>query len=296
MSLATGYALAFSFVKPLAIITGASSGLGLQSAKALAAKGFDITMIARGEQRLIEAAQTLREDNPDICVSEVVLDISNLDTVREFAKTVTTPVEILMNNAGLMGPDFSLSIEGIESQMATNHLGHFLLTNLLWGKLNKANNPKVISLSSVVHRRGKLIDASITEVKGSNPKNYDRWQRYADSKLACTYFGRELDIRARQSGSKVKSIISHPGWAVTGLQKNFPNRFDRFAQDAKTGAQSQIQAALDDEIASGEFIGPRYELWGAPKLIKGSQRSKDQALSQALWSSSEELTGANFLG
>lgn len=275
------------------VITGASSGLGLASAKALAAQGADITMLARTEEKLLRAAEELRAEHPDVTISEQVLDVSNLDQVRSFAQSQNKPIDILMNNAGVMGPDFSLSIEGIESQMATNHVGHFLLTKLLWQNLEQASNPRVISLSSVVHRKGNLRDLDLEKLKGANPKSYDRWQRYADTKLACLFFARELDIRAKQSGSKVLSIAAHPGWAITGLQDNFPNRFDAFAQSATEGAQSQI-AATNWQLQGGEFIGPSKELWGKPKLIKGSSHSRDLEAAKRLWLLTEELVGESF--
>jgi NAD(P)-dependent dehydrogenase (short-subunit alcohol dehydrogenase family) len=278
-----------------AIITGASSGLGFESAKALADAGFDLTLIARGADRLIEKADFLRRQFPNLTIREIVMDVSNLDQVREFASHINFPVDILMNNAGLMGPDFALSIDGIESQMATNHVGHFLLTSLLWKQLEKANDPRVISLSSVVHRKGKIYDASIEEIRGSDPSKYDRWQRYANSKLACLYFARELDLRSRTNGSRVRSIAAHPGWAITGLQDNFPHVLDPLAQDAKTGARSQVFAALDDSVESGDFVGPNFELWGKPKKLRGSRRSRRLEISKALWETSEELTGTNFL-
>jgi NAD(P)-dependent dehydrogenase (short-subunit alcohol dehydrogenase family) len=276
-----------------ALITGASSGLGFESAKALAELGYQVTMVARREERLTKAADRIRALNPEAKVNEVVLDISNLDLVREFAKGIET-VDLLMNNAGLMGPDFKLSIEGIESQMATNHVGHFLLTALLWSKLDAVNG-RVISLSSVVHRRGKLKTADVDEIRGADESRYDRWQRYADTKLACLMFARELDVRARLSGSKVQSIAAHPGWAITGLQENFPHQLDRFAQTAKAGAKSQLRAATDASLKGGEFVGPKWELWGEPKLLKGSTRSRDLDIAAKLWQSSEELTGVKFL-
>ena len=277
------------------IITGGSSGLGLASAEAFAREGSEITLIARGAERLVETAQELRNQCPDARIVERVLDISNLDEVRTFAKEVEGPIDLLMNNAGLMGPDFALSIEGIESQMATNHIGHFLLTSLLWDNLEEAAAARVVSLSSVVHRRGKLKADSLEEIRGSQRDSYDRWQRYADTKLACLLFARELDLRAKQVGSKVISVAAHPGWALTGLQVNYPNRFDFLAQDAKTGARSQILAANKPGLRGGEFIGPRFEAWGSPKLLSGSKRSQDLSLMKRLWEISEELTGAKFL-
>lgn len=278
-----------------ALITGASSGLGLASANALAARGMNLIMVARGEERLLQQANRLRELHPEIYVNAQALDISNLDTLRHFTDSISAPIDVLMNNAGLMGPDFSLSIEGIESQMATNHIGHFLLTALLWPNLNKASDARVISLSSVVHRKGKIETASIEEIRGSDPKKYDRWQRYADSKLACLYFARELDLRAKLSGSRVRSIAAHPGWALTNLQQNNPTPFDKLAQSSEAGARSQIKAAVEAGFSGGEFVGPKYELWGTPKTIKGSPRSKKLEIAKALWATSEDLTGIKFL-
>jgi len=277
-----------------ALITGASSGLGLNASGALAAKGYNLIMASRGEAKLEKASAEIKAQYPDVQISQAVLDVSNFDQVRDFGKTTQQPIDVLMNNAGVMGPDFSLSVEGIESQMAINHLGHFLLTSLLWENLEQAESPRVISLSSTVHRRGKLETANAAEITGSDRASYDRWQRYADTKLACLLFARELDIRAKQAKSKVISIAAHPGWAITGLQDNFPHRFDRFAQTAAEGAQSQIDAAINPLMTGGEFVGPSLELWGKPKLIKGTSRSRDLGLMGRLWTTSEELTGSKF--
>ncbi len=274
-----------------ALITGGSSGLGLASADTLAKKGFDLILLARGEKRLMDTAESLAKKYPSINITPRFLDIANQDQVREFAKDLNTPIHVLMNNAGLMGPDFSLSPEGIESQMATNHLGHFLLTSLLWKNLQEAEG-RVVSISSVVHRRSKLQAQSVDEIRGSG--KYDRWARYADSKLACLMFARELDHRSKQAGSKVLSIAAHPGWALTGLQQNYPNTFDFLAQKADVGARSQIIAATDTSLYGGEFIGPRFEAWGAPKMIAGSKHSRNLEVMKRLWEISEELTGGEF--
>jgi NAD(P)-dependent dehydrogenase (short-subunit alcohol dehydrogenase family) len=179
--------------------------------------------------------------------------------------------------------------------MATNHLGHFVLTAKLWDRLNQAASPKVISLSSVVHRRGNLDAVDADLLRGADRAKYNRWQRYADSKLACLYFARELDLRAKKTGSKVQSIAAHPGWAVTGLQENFPHVLDPFAQTAAQGARSQILAALSNEIRSGDFVGPRFELWGKPRKIVGSKRSQNLEVAARLWQLSEQLTEVKFL-
>jgi NAD(P)-dependent dehydrogenase (short-subunit alcohol dehydrogenase family) len=282
-------------VKPYAIITGASSGLGLESAKALASRGFDLTLLARGEKRLLAAADDIQAHNPGVSITATALDISDFDQVKAFAAAISRPVDVLMNNAGLMGPDFKLSKQGIETQMATNHLGHFVLTASLWGQLNQAAAAHVISLSSVVHRRGNFDSANLDVVRGADESKYNRWQRYADSKLACLWFARELHNRIIAECGQIKSIAAHPGWAVTGLQENFPHVLDPFAQTAKQGAQSQILAATGSEINSGDFVGPSLELWGKPKKIKGSKLSHNADAMAALWRTSEELTGVKFL-
>ncbi len=282
-------------MKPHAIITGASSGLGLESALALAAKGFDLTLLARGEKRLLEAAKQVQAANREVAISPVVLDVSDFDQVQSFATSIQKPVDVLMNNAGLMGPDFKLSKQGIEIQMATNHLGHFVLTAGLWGQLNQAKNARVISLSSVVHRRGNFDAADIDVLRGADERKYNRWQRYADTKLACLWFARELHNRITAEGGQIKSIAAHPGWAITGLQENFPHVLDPLAQTAKQGARSQIEAALGSNIRGGDFVGPSLELWGKPKKIAGSRRSHDEAAMKALWASSEAITGVKFL-
>lgn len=282
-------------MRPHAIITGASSGLGLESAKALSAVGFNLTLVARRANRLEDVATQLRTAHPDLEIKSQILDVSDFDEVKAFAAAIQEPVDVLMNNAGLMGPDFKLSKQGIETQMATNHLGHFVLTAGLWDQLNQSENPKVISLSSVVHRRGNLDKVDLESLQGSDESKYNRWQRYADTKLACLYFARELEIRAKKTGSKVQSIAAHPGWAVTGLQENFPHMLDPFAQTAAQGARSQILAALSKEIISGDFVGPRFELWGKPKKISGSKRSHNLEVAGKLWELSEQLTGVKFL-
>lgn len=278
----------------LAIITGASSGLGLESSRALAAQNYEVLMVSRGEEKLLNAANEIRNQFPEAQISEYVLDVSNLDEVRAFANSISKPVDLLMNNAGLMGPDFKLSIDGIESQMATNHVGHFLLTKELWSNLEQAQG-RVVSLSSVVHRRSNLRDLSPKMLAGADQASYSRWQRYADTKLACLLFARELDIRAKQLGSKVTSVAAHPGWAITGLQKNYPHKLDGFAQDAATGARSQILASTA-AVSGGEFFGPRFELWGEPKKLRGSKTSQDLMLAKKLWESTEELIGLSFFG
>ena len=143
-----------------ALITGASSGLGLEASRALAAQGFDLIMTARGKDRLEKAGEEIAKQNPKSQITTQILDVSNFDEVRLFAKKLSSPIDVLMNNAGVMGPDFSLSVDGIESQMAINHLGHFVLTKALWKQLDEADCAK--SHLAFQHRSQKR-QASIDE-------------------------------------------------------------------------------------------------------------------------------------
>jgi NAD(P)-dependent dehydrogenase (short-subunit alcohol dehydrogenase family) len=268
---------------PTVLITGGSSGLGLETAKALLAKDYDVIITGRSQQKLVNAENKLNSNK----LSWIANDISNFEDVESLAGQIKT-IDLLINNAGQMGTPHTLSAQGHELQMATNHLGHFLLTKLLWEKLSKSESPRVIHLSSTVHRNGKAIKDT-DELSGKDA-DYDRWQRYADTKLACTHFGRELDIRAKQAGSKVKSVIAHPGWASTGLQVHYPTRLHVLAQSPAQGARSQIKAALDP-VEGGEFYAPNLELWGRPKKIQGNKLSRDLEVSKNLWELTEELTG-----
>ena len=266
-----------------ALITGGSNGLGFETAKKLLAEGHEVIITGRSQQKLVNAENKLNSAK----LNWIANDISDFEQVESLAGQVKE-IDVLINNAGQMGPPFTLSPQGHELQMATNHLGHFLLTKLLWEKLSKSADPRVIHLSSTVHRNGKAVK-DVEELSGKNLE-YDRWQRYADTKLACAYFGRELDIRAKQAGSKVKSVIAHPGWASTGLQVHYPTRAHVLAQNPAQGARSQIKAALT-EVSGGEFFGPRLELWGKPMKIKGSKLSRDLENAKQLWEMTEELTG-----
>lgn len=279
------------------IVTGANSGLGLETAKALAAMGAHVVMAVRNLDAGIMRAKEIESLTPKATVEVALLDLASQDSIRAFAKSqVGYNIEVLVNNAGIMAPPYSLSVDGWESQMATNHLGHFALTGLLMPSLLRSPQARVVSLSSVMHRFGHFDSANIDEVSGSKnqtPAN-DPWRRYAATKLACLMFARELDSRAKAAGSGLLSLAAHPGWAATNLAKDTNTKYMNFAQSAKDGARPQIAAATRDNLVGGEFFGPRFELWGDAVKIRGTRHSRDRALAQNLWQSSAAITGVDF--
>jgi NAD(P)-dependent dehydrogenase (short-subunit alcohol dehydrogenase family) len=152
---------------------------------------------------------------------------------------------------------------------------------------------RVVSLSSMAHRRGKFLTAGVDEVRGA-PEGYSAWNRYGTTKLACLMFALELDRRVKASGLPIVSVAAHPGWASTNLQKDGNERANFLAQSAATGARSQILAAASSGFIGGEFIGPRLEVWGTPRLGKGIAPAYNETVADNLWASSEELSGTTF--
>lgn len=277
-----------------AIITGANSGLGFETALTLSRLGAEVVLAVRNVEAGAHAVERLRAIHPEARLTVDHLDLSNLASIRTFsASQATTSVDILVNNAGIMAPPFARSIDGVESQMATNHIGHFALTAGLFPALVADQGARVVSLSSIAHRRGKFLTAGTDEVRGV-PEGYSAWTRYGTTKLACLMFAVELDRRVKAAGLPIVSVAAHPGWASTNLQKGGNERANFLAQSAATGARSQIFAAASTGFIGGEFIGPRLEAWGAPRIGKGIAPAYDETLADHLWSSSEELAGTTF--
>ena len=277
-----------------AIVTGANSGLGFETTRALSALGAEVLLAVRNVEAGNAAADRIRAVNPDARLTVAHLDLADLSSIRAFSSAqATTSVDILVNNAGIMAPPFSRSLDGIESQMATNHIGHFALTAGLFPALVADHGGRVVSLSSMAHRRGKFLTADVDEVRGVEA-GYSAWSRYGTTKLACLMFALELDRRVKASGLPVVSVAAHPGWASTNLQKDGNERANFLAQSAATGARSQILAAASNGFTGGEFIGPRLEVWGTPRLGRGIAPAYDETLADNLWASSDELSGTTF--
>ena len=277
-----------------AIITGANSGLGFETALILSALGAEVVVAVRNTAAGNDAAERIRALQPDARLTVAPLDLADLSSVWAFcASQAEESVDILVNNAGIMAPPFSLSVDGIEAQMATNHVGHFALTAGLISGLTRRPGARVVSLSSVAHRRGSFATASVDEVRGT-ANGYSAWTRYGTTKLACLMFALELDRRAKAAGASLVSVAAHPGWASTNLQKKGNEWANFLAQSAATGARSQILAAVSPGLSGGEFIGPRREIWGNPRVFTGIAPAYDEAMAARLWASTEELAGTSL--
>lgn len=282
------------------LITGANSGLGYASSLELARRGAHVLMTARSEARGRAAVESIRTAVPGARVELRLLDLADLDGVKAFAERLLaerTPIDVLINNAGIMMPPRSLTAQGFELQFGVNHLAHFALTGLLLERLKAGRDPRVVTVSSDLHRRGSI---HFDDLDGA--KHYGRIAFYAQSKFANVLFALELDRRLRAAKLPVRSLLAHPGYAATNLQSSGPTGFLNFfmgignrfiAQSAEMGALNQLHAATAPDAESGQFIGPngRNEMKGYPTVVQPIEAAQDAELAKRLWQLSEELTG-----
>jgi len=277
-----------SFAGRTVIITGANSGLGAVTARELAGRGATIIMAVRTTSKGEAAA---RQMTGDIEVRQ--LDLQDLSSVRAFADGVDK-VDVLINNAGIMAAPFALTADGFESQIGTNHLGHFALTNLLLPKLTD----RVVSVSSMAHWPGRI------DFEDLNWKNrrYSPWLAYSQSKLANLLFTSELQRRLDSAGSPLRAVAAHPGYSHTNLQGASGRKWGDVmvsaatrvvATDADYGARQTLYAASQD-LPGDTFVGPRFGYLGRTQPVGRSRRAQDAAAATALWELSEQLTNAKF--
>ncbi len=275
-----------------AIITGANSGIGRAAARALAAKGARVVLAVRDLDKGREAAAGL-----DGAIRPEVreLDLASLDSVRAFADGWQDPIDLLIDNAGVMIPPAGKTIDGFETQFGTNHLGHFALTNLLLPHVTA----RVVTVSSGAHRMGNIDFADLQWER----KPYKAGRAYGQSKLANLLFCSELQRRLTEAGSPVLATAAHPGWAATNLQSHSGSRLFEvigavgnrlIAQDENGGALPTLYAALAD-IPGDSYAGPGFaEIRGAPKLVGRSRAARDAGTARRLWDVSEQLTAVSF--
>ena len=295
------------------IITGANSGLGKESAIALAKLGAEIVLAVRDINKGQSVKNQILNQTPSAVIEVAELDLMDLDSVRKFAASQSTkPIDVLLNNAGIMAVPFEKTKDGFESQMGTNHLGHFLLTELLLDAISKGTNPRIVNVSSSAHRLGKLKTGDKSEINVSK-ENYSPWTVYGNSKLANLLFTNELVQRLKIVNSNITVAVAHPGYANTnlqlvaatkrsGLRKSVELAVTKvmniiLGQSAAKGALPQIAACTWVDIQSGDYLGPRglFESRGKPKKVKMNKSAQDIELAKRVWRTSEELLGVTFL-
>ena len=278
-----------SFAGRTVIVTGANSGLGLVTARELARVGAKTTLAVRDTTKGDAAASEMTGD-----VEVRKLDLQDLDSVRAFADGIDG-VDVLVNNAGVMAVPYAQTVDGFESQIGTNHLGHFALTNLLLPKVTD----RVVTVSSMMHLLGYI---SLTDLNWKS-RRYSAWLAYGQSKLANLLFTKELQRRLDAVGSAVKAHAAHPGYSATNLQGQsaselsntlvaFGNRF--VATEPDFGARQTLYAVSQD-LPGNSFIGPRYSMRGptGPSPLR-SPLARDARKAAALWDLSEQLTATKF--
>jgi NAD(P)-dependent dehydrogenase (short-subunit alcohol dehydrogenase family) len=286
----------------IAVVTGANIGLGFETALALAGKGCAVVLACRSPAKAEAAKAAILAQHPRASVECMTLDLGSLKSVRAFAtsyKKRHATLDLLINNAGIMMPPYSLSEDGFESQLAANYLGHFALTGLLLPLLTKTPNSRIVSLSSLAHQWSGIRFTDLNATRW-----YDKRLAYGQSKLACLMFAYELQRRLARAGHTTLSVAAHPGVSSTNLFQHLPKVVQLFApltevifQSAQGGAQPTLYAALGDDIQGGDYCGPQSlgEMRGDPGKVGSSRRSRDVAAAARLWAVSEDLTGVRFL-
>jgi NAD(P)-dependent dehydrogenase (short-subunit alcohol dehydrogenase family) len=273
------------------VVTGANSGLGLIAATALGRAGARVICACRNTDKGRDAISGLTgalEVRP--------LDLADLSSVEAFADGIDSPVDVLINNAGVMGVPQGRTADGFETQFGTNHLGHFALT----GRLLPRITDRVVTLSSAMHKIGKI---GLDDLNWEH-RRYQRWLAYGQSKLANLMFAYELQHRLQAAGSKLRSTAAHPGYSSTNLQSHTESIQDRFmavgnklmAQSAAMGALPELYAATVPDIPGGTYVGPDGfgERAGHPRPVGSTKASHDRDVQRSLWAASEQLTGVKF--
>jgi NAD(P)-dependent dehydrogenase (short-subunit alcohol dehydrogenase family) len=295
----------------VALVTGANSGIGFETARALAGHGAHVVLGCRNEEKAQQAAAELRRGSGGASVAVLPLDLADLVSVRRAARQFGDDhdhLDLLVNNAGVMGTPYRQTADGFELQMATNHLGHFALTGLLLDQLLAAERARVVTVSSLMHRSGRV---PFDDVAGEAIRN--TWLNYGTSKLANLLFTAELSRRLRTIDHPIDhtvlALAAHPGWTRSNLAGNgaavgtgkIRAVVGRAAgrclgQSARVGALPSLYAATSPDVESGQFIGPRYafELFGPPTVVRPNRRARNVADAHRLWEISEELTGVRY--
>jgi NAD(P)-dependent dehydrogenase (short-subunit alcohol dehydrogenase family) len=290
----------------LAVVTGATGGLGYETALALARVGAEVLVTGRNEEKGRVATEQIKRAVPSAKVRFAMIDLASLASIHAFAESMLAngrPLDLLINNAGVMDlPTRRLTEDGFELQFGTNHLSHFALAALLLPLLRKAQAPRVVNVSSLAHRGGKIDFANLQA-----ERKYNSWPAYQQSKLANLLFTFELQRRSDAYGWGLMSNAAHPGFARTDLIPNGPGTGGLkgigmkalgsfMSHSAEAGALPTLYAATAPEAVPNGYYGPNgfYELKGPVAPAKVLPQAKDQAVARKLWEVSEQLTGVKW--
>lgn len=282
----------------VAIVTGANSGIGFETAKALAKKDATIIMACRNPSKAQAAITDIKKAVPHAKLEFIELDLADLASVKAFTKSFKENhdrLDMLINNAGIMMPPYTKTKDGFEVQFGANHLGHFALTGQLIDVISVSKGARVVNVSSGAHRMGTN---SINFDDLNAEKEYKPMAVYAQSKLANLLFSRQLNRYFQTQGIDAVATSAHPGWTGTNLQEHsflFKMLNPLFAQKPAMGALPTLYAATE-KLSANDYVGPSgfQEMRGYPELVGMSDAAKDDALAKRLWDVSEELTAVTY--
>ncbi|MEO0618933.1 MAG: oxidoreductase [Pseudomonadota bacterium] len=284
------------------VVTGANTGIGFKAAKILAARGGRVLLACRSQAKGDAACDAIRRLTPNADVTTLPLDLGDLSSVRTAAQTIADEprLDALINNAGLMMPPRQETADGFESQFGVNHLGTFALTGLLFGRLCTEKDARIVITSSNAHKAGTI------HLRDPNAEQkYNRWDRYAMSKLANLLHQQELARRVTSAGISMRVVGCHPGASATELGRHMPGPLAMLfplagplLNTAAQGAWSTLAAATAPSAKNGDYIGPqqRFEWAGPVGAASMSARAQDTALAQRLWTLSEKMTRVTYPG
>jgi NAD(P)-dependent dehydrogenase (short-subunit alcohol dehydrogenase family) len=287
----------------VAVVTGANGGLGLETARQLARKGAHVVMAVRNQQKAQEAVTDIQASVPDAALELVSLDLGSQASVREAGEQIRRGherVDLLVNNAGVMGIPERKTVDGYEMQFGVDHLGHWTLTALLLPALARTPGARIVTVTSTAHHMGRAVDVKNPHLNG----HYRPWRAYGQAKLANFHFGLGLQRELARAGADAASLIAHPGLSNTDLQavsvqetgggasqRFFHTLAQRTGMSAVQGSLSQLRAATDQRAKGGEFYGPLWINNGPPVRKPIFRRAGMNRAIAKLWEVSERETG-----
>ena len=289
------------------VVTGANGGLGFATTRALVRHGAHVIMACRSAEKAAEAARRIEDEGPSGRVEPWALDLASLRSIETFAERVAAQHDelyALCNNAGVMALPRCTTADGFEMQLGTNHLGHYALTGRLLPLLLASEGSRVVTVSSIMHRMGRL---DFDDLQGE--RRYAKWNAYGASKLANLLFTYELQRRLSAAKAETIAVAVHPGYSNTNLQTEAARMSGSMitgrlmaaasrmaAQSPEMGALPSLYALTADDVRGGDFIGPGglMQMWGYPTKVEPAAAAKDLELAARLWAVSQQLTGVRY--